>query len=456
MQKKANVYTNTIIRMAVPIVLQNLLSAAVSSCDVLMLNYVGQSAISAVSMAAQYTHIITMVFYGVGAGVTVLAAQYYGKGDMQAMDVIEGIALRFAIAFGFLFAAGTWLVPKWMMRVFTPDAELIAIGAEYLRWLGAGYICWSIAEVYIVLLRSTGKVVISTALNTAAFLLNIILNAVFIFGLLGVPSMGAKGAAVATSLSRAAELLGCFLVSAWEKELKLKLRNLFIRFNALSRDFVRISLPALGNDIAWSVAFSVYVAIMGHMGSDVVAANSFVAVMRNFGTTIGFGVASVGGILVGNILGRNEIDRARECCREVIRMTLITGAIGGGLVLLSIPFVLRFASLTDQALYYLKYMMLINGYYVVGQTFNATMISGIFRAGGDTRFGCICDTMDMWCYGIPMGLFSAFVLKLPPLAVYFLICTDEFVKWPAVIHHYKKEKWLKNITRDDIYGGDRA
>lgn len=448
---KDNSFYSKIFRLVLPIVIQNLLSAAVSSADVIMLNYVGQASISAVSLASQYANVLFMVFYGLGTGATMLCAQYYGKGDMQAIQAIEGIAMRFSLAISLVFAGAAMFVPEGMMHIFTTDRELIAIGTSYLRFMSVSYLCWGITEVYLAVLRSVGRVVISTAMNVLAFSLNILLNAVFIFGLFGAPKLGAMGVALATSTSRFIELLACFVVSYLSKDIKLDFRYLLVKNKMLFSDFVRLSLPALGNDIAWSVAFSMYSVIIGHLGTDAVAANSFVIVVRNFGTILCFGMASAGGILLGNIIGENKLEEAREGAKKLMKLTVVTGAIGGLIILASMPLVLSYASLSEQAMHYLKYMLLINTYYVMGAAVNTTLIAGVFRAGGDSRFGFICDTIDMWCYAVPLGFIAAFALRLPVMWVYFLLCTDEFVKWPWVLKHYKSGKWLNNITRDNLF-----
>lgn len=451
-------FYSQIFKLVLPIIIQNLLSAAVSSADVVMLNYVGQSAISAVSLAAQYASVLFMVFYGLGTGVTILCAQYYGKGDMRAIQVVEGIAMRFSIPIAAAFAAAALLMPETMMLLFTNDAELISIGASYLRCMSVAYLCWGVVEVYLAVLRSINRVVISTAMNVLAFSLNIILNAVWIFGLFGAPKLGAMGVALATSLSRFVELAACIVVSLLSKDVHLNLRYIFVRNKPLFSDFVRLSLPALGNDISWSVAFSMYSVIIGHLGTDAVAANSFVVVVRNFGTILCFGMASAGGILLGNIIGENKLEEAREGAQKLMKLTVITGAIGGVIVLAFMPLVMAYAreSLSEQAMYYLRNMLFINTYYVMGAAVNTTLIAGVFRAGGDSRFGFICDTIDMWCYAVPLGFFAAFVLKLPVMWVYFLLCTDEFVKWPWVIGHYRKGNWLRNITREDLFTEENA
>ena len=450
-------FYSQIFKLVLPIIIQNLLSAAVSSADVVMLNYVGQASISAVSLASQYASVLFMVFYGLGTGVTILCAQYYGKGDMRAIQVVEGIALRFSIPIALAFAGAALLMPETMMRLFTNDAELIELGASYLRYMSAAYLCWGITEVYLAVLRSINRVMVSMVMNILAFSLNIFLNAVWIFGLFGAPKLGAMGVALATSLSRLVELAACIVVSLLSRDVRLDPRYIFLRNRDLFSDFVRLSLPALGNDVSWSVAFSMYSVIIGHLGTDAVAANSFVVVVRNFGTILCFGMASAGGILLGNIIGENKMEEARDGAGKLMKLTVITGAIGGLIILAAMPLVLAYAreSLSEQAMYYLRNMLLINTYYVMGAAVNTTLIAGVFRAGGDSRFGFVCDTIDMWCYAVPLGFIAAFVFRLPVMWVYFLLCTDEFVKWPWVIGHYRKGTWLKNITREGLFAGEK-
>ena len=446
-----NSYYKRIFHLVTPIVVQNLLSAAVGSADVIMLNYVGQSAISAVSLATQYTTILFMFFYGLGTGATMLCAQYYGKGEYEPIRIVEGMAMKISLAASLAFAIFALWKPELMMLLFTKDQELIALGVTYLKYMSVTYLCWGIIEIYLSVLRSIGQVKISMVLNIIAFSLNIVLNGVFIFGLFGASKMGVEGVALATMISRIVELIGCFIASIYQKEMKLNFLYMFRKNKMLMQDFIRLSLPALGNDLIWGLAFSTYSAIMGHLGSDVVAANSLVTVVRNFGSTFCFGIGSGGTILLGNIIGRNEMEEAKDCASQILRLTIFAGAIGGMIILMVSPFVLKFASITDTARHYLKYMLLINSYYIMGGAVNATLIAGVFRAGGDSRFGFICDTIDMWAYAVPLGFIAAFVLKLPVMAVYFLLCTDEFVKWPWVFKHYRSYKWLKNITREQLF-----
>ena len=257
-------------KLAIPIIIQNLLSAAVNSSDVIMLNYVGQSAISAVSLAANYSNILFMVYYGLGTGASLLCAQYFGKKNMQAIHAVEGIALRFSLAISALVALAAFTMPQRMLLLFTSDQELIAIGSSYIRIMGITYLCWGVTEIYLAILRSIGRVTISMTLNMLAFGLNILLNAMFIFGLFGAPKLGVTGVAIATASSRLIQLVACVIVSLLSKDVKLNPAYMFIRSKTLLNDFIHLSLPALGNDLSWSVAFSMYSVILGHLGTEAV------------------------------------------------------------------------------------------------------------------------------------------------------------------------------------------
>ena len=434
--------------ITLPILLQNLLDAAVNSADVLMLNYVGQTAISAAALATQYSSILFMFFYGIGAGASILAAQYYGKGDLKSVAKVQGIALRYTLVICVILTGLCLLVPRGLMRIFTPEEELIALGATYLRVVGFGMIFWGISAIYCSVLRSVGRTMIVTVLEAVALITNVVLNAVFIFGLFGAPKLGLVGVALATAIARILQFILCLIVSARSKDVKISVRYILQKNPLLHKDFIKMSVPAILNDVAWGLAFSVYSVIYGHLGSDVVAANSIVSTVRNLGTVLCYGLASGGGILVGQILGTGNIEDGKESGRILLRLAIYAGIVGGLIVAAISPFALKMAQITDVAKDYLKFMLMVNTVYITGTSVNTMLIAGVFRAGGETRFGLICDVIDMWVYAVPLGMLSAFVFKFPVKIVYLLICTDEFVKWPWVFKYYRSFKWAKNITRD--------
>ena len=258
--------------------------------------------------------------------------------------------------------------------------------------------------------------------------------------------------AMATSLTRLAEFLVCAADSRLCRTLRLKKADFLAFDRVLLGDFIRFSVPAAANDVIWGLAFSIYSVILGHLSSDIVAANSVAAVVRNLGTVVCFGVSSSAAIILGKTMGDNRLEEARIYAGRFLGLSVWTALAGGALILLGRPLILRFmhyyVTVTDTVRSELDVMLLINSYYILGQSLNTMLICGIFRAGGDVRFGLRCDVIAMWLYAVPVGLISAFVLRLPEMWVYFILCLDEFIKMPVVIAHYRKGDWLRNITRE--------
>lgn len=446
-QKERQAYAY-IIGLTIPIIIQNIFNSAVSSADVLMLNSVGQDAISAVSLATQYSNILINIFMGLGSGVAMLCSQYWGKQDIPTIEKVQGIGLRFAILVSLLFAIPSLFLPELMMAIYTNDPHLISLGASYLRIVGISHLFWGISETFFYTMRSIERVKMCTCINVFTLLLNIGLNAVFIYGLLGAPKLGVVGVALATTISRIVQFVICLIISHYSINTKLRLSAIFEKNSILLQDFIHLSLPALINSLVWSVAFSMYTSIMGHLSSDVVAANSVVSVVRNFGAVFCYAVAGSSGIYIGKSIGAGKMEQAKADSQRAMILMVVTGLLGSLIIFAVSPLVLQVTNLSEVAMRYLKIMLYINSVYVMGSAVNATMITGIFRAGGDSKFGMVCDFIDMWIYAVPLGFLAAFVFQFPPMVVYTLLCTDEFVKWPWVFKHYKSGKWMKNITRD--------
>ena len=434
-----------------PIALQNFMDAAVSSADILMLSFVSQSALAASSLAGQVMFVFQMLLYGVSSGASVLSAQYWGRKDCRTVERVMGLALRFSVLIGALFTLAALLFPGFIMRIFTDDRSLIDEGIRYLRAVSPAYLLGGFATVYLSVMRSVERVKISAFLHCSAVVMNVVLNSCFIFGIGPFPKLGITGVALATSITRAIEVVVCLIDSRLNPVIHLRLRDLFTRSAALLRDFIRFAVPAAANDIIWGLAFSVYSIILGHLSSDIVAANSVASVVRNLGTVVCFGTASSAAIILGKEMGDNRLRQARVHASRFARLSIWTALTGGVLILACRPLVLQFMHLyvtvTDTVRTELNLMLYINAYYILGSSVNTMLICGIFRAGGDVRFGLICDMIAMWIYAVPVGLLCAFVLKIPEMWVYFVLCLDEFVKMPFIIRHYKKGAWLQNITR---------
>ena len=446
--KGSSSFNKDILRLAIPIVLQNIVTTAVNSADVIMLGFVGQDALSAGSLANQVMFILNLVYTGISSGVIMLAAQYWGKKDTKTIEHIMGIGMQLSMFISSMFFIMAFFFPHILMRIFTNDINLITSGIPYLRMVSFSYLFMSFSQVYLCAMRSIERVHFSTVTNAVALILNIIFNAVFIFGLLGAPKLGILGVALATVIARGVEFAICVIDNFIPKAIHFHIKNILEVNKILFFDFMKYSLPAFGNEIVWGVAFSMYSVIMGHLDSDIVAANAVVVVARNLGTVACFGIADAGAIILGKSIGSGNTDTIKSDSSHFVKITSMSAVVGGIVIFLLRPVFFTMTDLTPTAQSYLSIMLFINMYYIVGQAFNTAMICGVFRSGGDSKWGFFCDIVDMWCYSVPLGFISAFVLKLPPMWVYFLICTDEFVKIPFVYKHYKSYKWLKNITRD--------
>lgn len=438
------------IKIVLPIAVQNLLTSLVSASDALMLGGLNQSSLSAVSLATQVTFVINLFYMALTIGTTILSAQYWGKGELRQVEHILCIALRYSMLISVLFWAASLWYPQSLMRIFTDDAELIALGSPYLRIVSWSYLCMGITQIYLCTMKNTDRTLKSTIYSTVALLLNFMLNAVLIFGLFGLPRLEIAGAAIATVIARCVELILVLYENNRSGVVSFRLKELLHKNKALHRDFIRYTTPVMANSLAWGCGFTMFSVIMGHLGNDAVAANAIANIVKNVIACVCLGIGSGSGIIIGNILGDSQLEHAKKLGDQLFKLAVIAGAVSGVIILLLSPFIVSLsATLSGTAKGYLQGMLIVCSYYMIGKSINSTVISGIFCAGGDTRFGFICDIITMWLIIVPLGALAAFILKLPVLWVYVLLNMDELIKLPAVYRHYKKYRWIKNITREN-------
>lgn len=443
---KKEFYRN-LTRLALPIALQSLMLASVAAGDALMLGKVAQDEMTAVSLATQIQFVQNMFLMAVTGAGAILGAQYWGKGDRRTLEDIFNLMLRFCGILSVIFFLACELAPGLLMHIFTHDAPLIAIGSSYLRIAGWSYLLTGISQCYLTIMKVSEHVKPGAIISSCAVVLNIVLNAVFIFGLLGAPRMEARGAALATTISRMIELALCIAVS-----LKASyIRPAFNRFLRISRqlraDFIRQCLPLMGGSLCWGVGFTSYTAIMGHMGTDAAAANSVAAVVRDLVCCMCNGIGSAAGIMVGNELGAGRLDMGKAYGKKLKNLSYVIGFLSTALVLAVTPFVVRMVILTEQARGYLTGMMVIMSFYMIGRCVNTVTINGVLDGGGDTLFDMYSLIVCMWLIAIPLALAGAFVLHWSPLAVYACTCLDEVGKIPWVMIRFRKYKWVQDLTR---------
>ena len=336
------------------------------------------------------------------------------------------------------------------MLAFAHDPELVRIGASYLRIAGWSYLLTGISQCYLTVMKISDHAAASAWVSGVAVILNIVLNAVCIFGLLGVPAMGARGAALATLISRIVEFGLCIGLSYKKSFLHPELDSFFSRNKLIEKDFMKCAMPLVGAMLLWGIGFTSYTAVMGHMGADSAGANSIASVVRDLVCCFCNGIGAAAGIVVGNELGAGDLTTGKLYGEKCMKIGYIIGFGSTAIVLAVTPLVMRFVRLTDQAHSYLTGMMIIMAVYMIGRAVNTVIINGIFAAGGDTLFDMYSLVVCMWGLAVPLAFLGAFVFHWPVLLVYSCTCLDEVGKIPWVMYHYRKYKWVKDLTRETV------
>ena len=448
-QVKDTSFRKKLISLILPMTLQNLVFALVPISDAVMLLYLSPEAMTSVSLSAQVPFVLSLFIYSITAGGSILAAQYWGKGDTESIEKIFGYMFALSLPIMIVFFSTTMIVPEYVIRIFT-DKEVFITGAiPYLRCASFSYVFMTLAMIYETLLKNVGFVKQCTIASIVIVFLNIFLNAVFIFGLFGAPEMGISGAALATSISNGTGFIICLIFNLKLTKFRLRFKNIFRVDLDLRKRFSKYTLPYTLNQLLWGFGFAMITVILGRLEEDVAMANSIATIIKDLVSCLCYAIASGSVIVIGNELGANRLDKAKLYGDKLFKIGVISGIILGIVAAASSSLVIKFVNLSEKAEHYLLIMLLMCSYYILGRSINSILIGGIFSAGGDTKFGFICDTLTMWAFIVPFG-FLAYKLDWPPMVVYFILNLDEIIKIPAVIIHYRKYKWVKNIIDEEV------
>lgn len=435
--------------LVIPMAIQNLINVGVTAADVIMLGRVGEKVLSGASLAGQIQFIMTLILFGTTSGATVLTAQYWGKKDTRTIEKIMGIGMTIGITCALVFTLTAELIPEKLMMVYTSDPEVIAEGVRYLRIVAISYIFVAITQVYLYIMRSIERVLIATVVYSASLVINIIINAILIFGLFGFPEMGIEGAAIATLISRILELV----IVIWYAKVKNKVvrfhfKDLWKIDKVLLQDFMLYATPVILNELMWGLGSSANTAVIGHLGSAAVAANSVAQVARQLATVVVFGVSNATAIYLGKTIGEKKYELAKVYGQRFTVISIITGALGGAMILIAAPVANRFMTLSQEAQGYLTFMFFVMSYFTLCQALNTTLVVGVFRSGGDTRFGLLLDVSTMWGCSILLGAVAAFVFHASVPVVYVILMSDEVIKVPITVRRFFSYKWIKDVTRE--------
>ena len=431
-----------LLAIMLPVAFQNLMLAAVSAGDAAMLGFVDENAMSAVSLAGNIQFLQNQILFALTSSAAIMISQYWGKQDKFAIGKIFGLILRYAVGASLLYTVVAMLAPDVLIRIYTDEPVLQELGAEYIRMAALSYFLTGITQCWLCVMRTTGQVRRSVFIGTTALVLDTVLNAVFIFGF----RMGVKGAALTTVISRLVELAMIFF---YHRKMEVK-PSLWKFPKSLHLDLLKYGAPILLNSLVWGTGFSLFSVIIGHLGSAITAAYAIVAIVRELAASLVSGLGSGASILLANALGAGDMEKAKEYGSRMSKLSILCGIICAGLALLFGFGLSAVMTLSDEVRSLLNGMIWIRAFGVATLSINMVVICSVFASGGDTAFDAYSVAVTMWLIILPLAAMAAFWWKWDPIWVFFILSMDEAVKIPWVYVHYKKYKWLKNLTRDDL------
>ena len=445
------------VALMLPMILQNLVTNFMALADTFMVGVLGETELAAVSMANTVFYVLSLVIFGIQSGTGVLVAQYYGKGRLDAINRIMGMGYYVSIGLTTLVALLAFFFPMQMMRLVTNNADLWAPGAEYARIVGFSYVCMSFSGVYIAVQRSMENPKLGALLLTASGALNIVLNYMLIFGKWRAPALGCAGAAVATLISRVFEVLvvlGCML---WAKRLPVKPALMAKPGRVIAGDFIKYSLPVVLNEGMWSLAMSLFTVIMGHMPNNtpIVAAYTIAGNIDRMAAVALFAAGNTTAVIIGRDIGCGEREEVYGKGVALNFVCFVTGIISMGILLtiratLLDGFIFPLMDISAEAGELAKMMLAFIAVVMPLRSLNLCNIVGVFRGGGDVRYGLICDIGPLYCVCLPAAALCGLVFGLGITAVYVCICLDDFCKVFLCLPRLRSGKWINSVTRETL------
>ena len=442
-------FNKDLLTLAVPLALQNLLGALVGASDALMLGRLNQASIAAVSLANQISFVMSLFTGSVIGTISVLIAQYMGKGDQRNTQRFFAMGIRYAFGISVVFFLLAFCIPEQLMRIFTPEEELIRIGSEYLRIVSFSYLFMGVSQPYLMVMRTSGRVKTSLWISAVTVIVDMTADCFLIYGVGSWKGLGANGSAYSTIAVEAIALCICIVESMQKDHIHPDRSSMRFFSKAFERDIWKVIPGMLASALSWGLSMTMHQFILGHMGTDATAAASVTGVATQMIQCVSMGLAAGGGIILGKMLGRDEFAMAKAYGKRFFRVSFINGLINAGLLLIVGPLVYFFYALEPQAKTYLILMLAYNMLYMFAFAYNTIYTVGVFPAGGDSRYDAISVIIATWCFAIPLSLLGCFVFHWPVMIVYMVMCCDEIIKFPFIYLRFNTDIWVKNLTRSE-------
>jgi putative MATE family efflux protein len=434
-------------RLAAPIALQNLLTGSLGMVASVMVGQLGDAAIASVGLAGQIFFLLNLILFGIGSGSAMFTAQLWGNKDIASLHKVLGLCLAMGLTISALFLVACEFFPAWIIGIFTVDPQVIALGGEYLRIYAIAFLFFSITSGFASVLRSTGEVKLPMLVTVCALALNIALNYVFIFGALGFPAMGIRGAAISAVFSRVSECLVLVFIIYWKKyPVAARLDELLSLNIGFFNKIFRPVFPVILNELMWSLAVTTYSVVYARIGTSSIAAMNIVATVDNLAIVPFLGLSTGIAIITGHKIGAGEKEQAFRDVGRTIGLTAVIALLVSGVVFAIKGPVISLYKITPDVALYANRALIILALWVIVRSQNMILVVGMMRSGGDTRYSLFLDGIIIWILGVPMAILGGFVLHLPVYWVYLMVMAEELTKCILGLRRYFTRKWIHDLT----------
>jgi len=442
-------FYRSLVSLAIPVALQNLITFAVTFADNLMVSSLGDSAVSGIYMGSQIQTFLQMFSGGIEGAILILAAQYWGKRDTESIKRIVAIGLHFSLVVGLVLTIACFLFPAAILSLLTTDPSVIADGVTYLRIVCFTYVFFCLTQALIASMRSVEVARIGMVVSAISLVFNISLNYILIFGKLGLPALGVRGAAIATLISRVIETsIMAVYIFRIDKKLQIRLPELLRSDRLLRRDFIRYGLPIIGGNVVWSVNLMANSMILGRFPASVITAASVANTMNSLAYVTMNGMASAVGIITGKTVGAGKTELMKEYARTVQILFFCLGLLTGGMVaLLKRPFLSLYSGITPEAAATALQFITVLSVTMIGTCYQAAGLFGLVKSGGDIGFVFKNDTIFVFLVVLPSAILAAY-LGAPAWVVFACLKCDQILKCFVAVVKINSFNWMKNLTRE--------
>ena len=446
--KKPEFY-KTLLMLAIPMALQNLLSMSVNFSDNIMVGQLGERAVAGVLMANQVQNVLNMLVVGISASLVVLASQYWGKRDIENVKAVASIGIRVGVMVGLVVSVVTLLFPAAVLRIFTNDVGVIEEGVRYISILAFSYVFFCLTQTLMGSMRCVEVVKIGVFVSLSTLIVSVIGNYLLIFGNFGFPELGIQGAAIATLTARVVEaIIMVIYVRFIDQRLKFRFKELLRTNKQLLSDFFRYGLPVMGGDVSWGMIGALKIAIMGRMGESAMAANGISNILFGLITVMVWSTSGASGVIIGKTVGSGDYDLVKQYARTMQVIFVCLGLVAGFTLFNVRDLFISLYNFQEETQILARQFMTILSFSVVFTAYHAPCFTGIIRAGGDTKFVFIVDSICSWAFVLPMAFLAAFVFNAPPWVVFLCIFSDQFYKWIIAAIKTNRFGWVRNLTRE--------